>query len=66
MSAGATFYTVTDAEFFPGTVALLNSLRLMGHREPLVVLDDGSATEQRERLDRVAAVVDCRRLRGTR
>ncbi len=58
MSAPATFYTVTDAEFFPGTVALLNSLRLVGHREPLVVLDNGLTPEQRERLDRVATVVD--------
>ena len=42
MSAPATFYTVTDAESWPGTVALLNSLRLVaGHREPLVVLDNG-------------------------
>ena len=58
MSAPATFYTVTDAEFFPGTVALLNSLRLVGHREPLVVLDNGLTPEQRKRLDRVATVVD--------
>ena len=48
MSAPATFYTVTDAEFFPGTVALLNSLRLVGHREPLVVLDNGLTPEQRD------------------
>ena len=58
MSHGATFYTVTDDEFFPGTVALLNSLRIVGHREPLVVLDNGLKAEQRERLDRVATVVD--------
>ena len=58
MSAAPTFYTVTDDEFFPGTVALLNSLRLVGHSEPLVVLDNGLTTEQRERLGRVATVVD--------
>jgi hypothetical protein len=58
MSPDATFYTVTDAEFFPGTVALLNSLRLVGHREPLVVLDNGLTAEQRGRLERVATVVD--------
>lgn len=54
----ATFYTVTDSDFFPGTVALLNSLRLVGHNEPLVVLDNGLTASKRERLEGVASVVD--------
>ena len=54
----ATFYTVTDASFFPGTVALLNSLRLSGNREPLVALDVGLERGQRVRLARHATVVD--------
>ena len=58
MSEVAAFYTVTDEGFFPGTVALLNSLRLVGHTEPLVVLDNGLTPAQRERLDQVATVVD--------
>ena len=58
MDAAATFYTVTDANFFPGTVALLNSLRLMGHRETLVVLDNGLTQDQRRRLGRHASIVD--------
>ena len=37
----AAFYVVTGSDFFPGAVALLNSLRLQGHREPVFVLDCG-------------------------
>jgi hypothetical protein len=58
MSADATFYTVSDAGFFPGSVALLNSLRLSGHREDLVVLDSGLTPEQRRRLAEHTIVVD--------
>jgi hypothetical protein len=58
MGTGATFYTVTDARFFPGTVALINSLRLVGHEEPVVLLDNGLTEEQRERFEHVARVVD--------
>jgi hypothetical protein len=41
------FYTVSDARFFLGTVGLLNSLRLVGHTEPLVILDCGLTDTQR-------------------
>jgi len=58
MSAPATFYTVSDAGFFPGTAALLNSLRLSGHREELVVLDNGLTSAQRRRLAQHSTVVD--------
>jgi hypothetical protein len=44
------FYTVADGRFFPGVVALLNSLRLVGHDEPLFVVDAGLTEPQRERL----------------
>jgi hypothetical protein len=46
----ATYYTITDAEFFVGTVALLNSLRLTGHQGEMVVLDCGLTSAQRKRL----------------
>lgn len=42
----ATFFTVSDAGFFLGTVALLNSLRLTGHSHRFVVLDCGFSAEQ--------------------
>ena len=44
------FFTVADARFFPGLVALLNSLRLVGHDEPVFVVDAGLTDPQRERL----------------
>ena len=53
----AAFYCVTGRDFFPGAVALLNSLRLAGHDEPLFVLDHGLEPGQRERLAEHATVV---------
>ncbi|MFI8528804.1 hypothetical protein ACIGMX_00940 [Streptomyces aquilus] len=44
------FYSVSDRRFFPGLVALLNSLRLVGHDEPLIVVDAGLTPGQRELL----------------
>lgn len=55
--AEATFFTISDERFFPGTVALLNSLRLTGHVGPLVVLDVGLRHAQRVRLEEHARVV---------
>lgn len=46
-----TYYTVADSGFFPGAVALLNSLRLTGHAGELVVLDAGLTDGQRSRLE---------------
>ena len=43
------FYAVTGRDFF-GAVALLNSLRLLGHDEPLLVVDCGMTARQRELL----------------
>jgi hypothetical protein len=39
-----------DAAFHLGTVALVNSLRLVGHSEPITVLDLGFTPSQRESL----------------
>jgi hypothetical protein len=45
---GAAFYTVCDDRYFVGLVALINSLRLVGHDEPIFVVDAGLAPRQRE------------------
>ena len=45
---GTTFYTISDENHFLGVVALVNSLRLCGHTEPVVVTDVGLADRQRE------------------
>ncbi len=42
-----TFYTVADANYFPGLVAMVNSLRLNGHDDRLLVLDCGLSPAQR-------------------
>ena len=52
----ATYYTTSDSRFFLGTVALINSLRLTGHRGEVVVLDLGLSDRQRLRLAPVATV----------
>ncbi|MGH2925626.1 MAG: hypothetical protein ACRDK1_06590 [Solirubrobacterales bacterium] len=44
----AAFYCVCDSRYFLGAVAMLNSLRVLGHREPLYVLDCGLTPAQRE------------------
>lgn len=46
-----TYYTVAERAFFPGAVALLNSLRLTGHTGEFVVLDAGLSEDQRSRLE---------------
>lgn len=51
------FYCVTGFDFFPGAVALINSLRLLGHQEPVFVLDCGLDRRRRELLEREATVV---------
>ena len=59
----ATFYTIANARYFLGLVALLNSLRLKGHDEELVVLDEGLTPEQRERLEPHVTLVELPRER---
>jgi hypothetical protein len=46
--SGAAFYCVADERYFLGAVGLVNSLRLVGHTEPIYLLDCGLAPEQRE------------------
>ena len=53
----AAFYCVSSEMFFLGAVALINSLRLVGHREPVFVLDCGLTPTQRELLSADATVV---------
>src|SRR6266568_2845294 len=48
--SGCSFYTVADSAYFPGAVALVNSLRLSGNEDAVVVLDCGLTLEQRSRL----------------
>jgi hypothetical protein len=54
---GAAFYCVCDARYFLGAVAMVNSLRLQGHTEPIFVLDCGLAPAQRELLEGEARIV---------
>ena len=42
------FFTLADSHYFPGLVALVNSLRLLGHQEPVTVIDLGLEPAQRE------------------
>ncbi len=44
----AAFYCVADERYFLGAVAVINSLRLHGHTEPVVLLDCGLSDVQRE------------------
>jgi hypothetical protein len=44
------FYSVCDSRFFIGMVALLNSLRLIGHDEPIFLVDAGLTAEQQRLL----------------
>jgi hypothetical protein len=48
--SSSAFYVVADSRHFVGLVALLNSLRLVGHDEPIYVGDCGLADGQHERL----------------
>lgn len=43
-------YSVADTNHFLGAVALLNSLRLVGHDEPFLLVDAGLTAEERSRL----------------
>lgn len=54
---GCRFFCIASAAYYPGVVAVLNSLRLVGHDEEVHVLDCGLRPEQRATLDRHAVVV---------
>jgi hypothetical protein len=53
----ATFFTVADSRYWLGAVALVNSLRLAGHDEPVVVLDAGFTRKQRSILGQAVDIV---------
>jgi hypothetical protein len=53
----AAFYCVSSARYFLGAVALVNSLRLLGHAEPIFVLNAGLSPTQRQVLSQQATVV---------
>jgi hypothetical protein len=53
----AAFYCVANSIYFLGVVALVNSLRLVGHREPVYILDCGLTDDERELLAAEARVV---------
>jgi hypothetical protein len=64
VSVDVTFYTVSNHTYFLGTVALLNSLRVTGNSEPVVVLDAGLLPEERAALESRTTVVSMPEDRG--
>ena len=54
----AAFYCVVDERFFLGAVGLVNSLRLQGHAEPILLLDCGLTAEQRRLLEPEVSLVE--------
>lgn len=60
----ATFYTIADATFFVGAVVLVNSLRLTGHADEIVLVDRGLTPHQRRRLATQCRIVDPPRREG--
>jgi hypothetical protein len=53
----AAFYCVSSGEYFLGAVAMVNSLRLLGHSEPIFILDCGMSPTQRELVSDEVTVV---------
>jgi hypothetical protein len=54
----AAFYCVADERYFLGAVAMINSLRLHGHTEPIFLLDRGLRGDQRDLLGREVRFVE--------
>ena len=52
------FYTMGDSRYFLGAVALVNSLRIVGHHEPITFLDLGLTPAQRLMLEGECDVID--------
>ncbi len=55
------FYCVADRAYFLGAVGLINSLRAVGHREPIFLLDCGLTAAQRELLSPHVSLVEAER-----
>jgi hypothetical protein len=51
------FYSVSDSRHFVGVVALVNSLRLLGHDEQIFVIDAGLTLEQRQLIRRQVTLI---------
>jgi hypothetical protein len=58
------FYCIADPRYFPGAVALINSLRLTGNAERIVVLSCGLDTRQKGLLAREAEILPGPHLRS--
>jgi len=56
-AVSAAFYCLADERYFLGAAGMINSLRLVGHSEPIYLLDCGLTAQQRERLAREATLV---------
>jgi hypothetical protein len=54
----AAFYCVSNSVFFLGAAALINSLRLVGHHDPVYLLDCGLTDDQRQALSAQATVIE--------
>jgi hypothetical protein len=52
------FYCIADRRHFPGAVALLNSLRVVGHDEPVFLVDAGMTPDQRNVLRPHVTLID--------
>jgi hypothetical protein len=52
------FYCVCDSRYFLGAVAMLNSLRMVGHDEPVFVLDCGLSESERGLLSSEATLIE--------
>jgi hypothetical protein len=57
-SAPVAFYSVCDERFYPGLVALINSLRVHGQREAMYVVDCGLTAAQRDALSDEVTLLD--------
>src|SRR5919201_697376 len=57
MKHSCAFYSVSDSRFFLGVVALVNSLRLVGHDEPIFIVDSGLTSTQRGMLSDHATLI---------
>lgn len=55
---GVAFYTATDARHFVGAAGLVNSLRLTGHDQRIVVTDIGMTEAQRHLMEGATEVLD--------
>jgi hypothetical protein len=59
--ASRAIYFIADRRYFLGAVALVNSLRLVGQLEPIVMLDCGLTAGQRRLLEQEVTVVEASR-----